>query len=330
MSYFALAALELALLGLLSGIAGTLIVLRRRSFFAVALSHATFPGGVVFAVAGWNLLIGQALFAVVLVLMMTALARVPGQGRQVASGIVLAFGFALGTLLASLNPGLGVPVEALLVGSPLAVTATDIAVTAAVVLATLGIAAASGRRILFHTFDPVGFRASGFRAWPVELAVTGIITAAVIVAMPAVGAILGVAVLIGPAAAARALAPRTEWIPPIAAALGVGGGLFGLWISREFAVAAGGAIGLTMAGLFIAALAARPLLGKLGRRIHRGRRPAARYRDGGDTGNRRGAHSNTVNAVNAVNVSDVSDASKAANAVRIAETSEAVNTGGGA
>ena len=75
MNYLALAALELVLLGLLSGIAGTLIVLRRRSFFAVALSHATFPGGVVFAVLGYNLLLGQALFALVLVLLMTLLSR---------------------------------------------------------------------------------------------------------------------------------------------------------------------------------------------------------------------------------------------------------------
>ena len=87
MSYFSLAALEITLLGLLSGIAGTLIVVRRRSFFAVALSHATFPGGVIFAVLGYNLLLGQALFALLLVLLMTALSRVPGQGRQVASGV---------------------------------------------------------------------------------------------------------------------------------------------------------------------------------------------------------------------------------------------------
>lgn len=254
MSYFALAALELTLLGLLSGIAGTLIVLRRRSFFAVALSHATFPGGVIFALAGWNLLLGQALFAVVLVLAMTLLSRVPGQGRQVASGIVLAFGFALGTLLSSLNQGLGIPVDALLVGSPLAVTASDIVVTAVVLVVAFAVTVVYSRRILFHSFDPVGFRAAGFTAWPIELVVTGVITAAVVVAMPAVGAILGVAVLIGPAAAARVLAPRIEWVPPIAAVLGVTGGLVGLWISREFAVAAGGAIGLTMAVLFVVAL----------------------------------------------------------------------------
>ena len=254
MSYFALAALEITLLGLLSGIAGSLIVVRRRSFFAVALSHATFPGGVIFAVLGYNLLLGQALFALLLVLLMTALSRVPGQGRQVASGVVLALGFALGTLLTSLNPGLGVPVEALLVGSPLSVSAADIVVTAAVLALSLLVVALFARRILFHTFDPAGFAAAGFRAWPVELAVVGLIAAAVVVAMPAVGAILGVAILIAPAAAARLLAPRIAWVPPLAALLGVVSGLAGLWASRQFDLAAGGSIGLATTLVFMAAL----------------------------------------------------------------------------
>ena len=262
MSYFSLAALEITLLGLLSGIAGTLIVVRRRSFFAVALSHATFPGGVIFAVLGYNLLLGQALFALLLVLLMTALSRVPGQGRQVASGVVLALGFALGTLLTSLNPGLGVPVEALLVGSPLSVSAADIVVTAAVLALSLLVVALFARRILFHTFDPAGFAAAGFRAWPVELAVVGLIAAAVVVAMPAVGAILGVAILIAPAAAARLLAPRIEWVPPLAALLGVVSGLAGLWASRQFDLAAGGSIGLATTLVLMAA--------QLWRRVSRG------------------------------------------------------------
>ena len=257
MNYFAAAALELALLGLLSGVAGTLIVLRRRSFFAVALSHATFPGGVIFAIAGYHVLVGQALFAGLLVLVMTLLAQVPSQGRQVASGVVLSFGFALGALLSSLNAGLGVPVDALLVGSPLSVTLGDIAATAAVLVLSLVVVALMGRRILFHTFDPVGFATAGFRSWPVELAVTGVIAASVVVAMPAVGAILGVAVLIGPAAAAQLLAPRVHWIAPIAAVLGVVGGLAGLWASRAFDIAAGGAVGLAMSLLYVLAFAAR-------------------------------------------------------------------------
>lgn len=257
MSYLALAALELVLLGLLAGVAGTLIVLRSRSFFAVALSHATFPGGVVFAILGWNLLVGQALFAALLVLLMGAVARVPGrvQGGQISSGIVLALGFALGTLLASANPGLGVPVEALLVGSPLGVAPSDVAVTAAVLAVSLVVTLLFARRIVFHTFDPLGFVAAGFRVAPVEFVVSGVIAASVVAAMPAVGAILGVAILIAPAAAARELAPSIGWIPPLAAILGVLSGLLGLWASREFSIAAGGAIGLSATLVYVLALA---------------------------------------------------------------------------
>ena len=260
MSYFTLAALELVLLGLLAGVAGTLIVFRGRSFFAVALSHATFPGGVIFALAGWNLLVGQAVFAALLVLLMGWLSRLPGQGGQVSSGIVLALGFALGALLSSANPGLGVPVDALLVGSPLGVTVTDVTATAIVLVASLAVVLVFGRRILFHTFDPAGFTAAGFRSGPVEIVVVGTIAASVVVAMPAVGAILGVAILIAPAAAARILAPTIAWVPPIAAVLGVASGLAGLWASREFNIAAGGAIGLAATAVYVLALAVSPLL----------------------------------------------------------------------
>lgn len=255
MSYFTLAAIELSLLGLLAGVAGTLIVLRRRSFFAVALSHATFPGGVVFALAGWNLLIGQALFAAVLVAIMGLLAKVPGQGSQVSSGVVLAFGFALGTLLTGLNPGLGVPVEALLVGSPLGVAPSDVIATGTVLVLSLVVVWLFRRRILFQTFDPAGYTAAGFSNASVELVVTSVIAASVVVAMPAVGAILGVAILIAPAAAARIIAPTITWVAPIAAGLGVATGLVGLWVSRAFDLAAGGAVGLVATAVYVAALA---------------------------------------------------------------------------
>lgn len=268
MNYFALAALELALLGALAGIAGTLIVLRGRSFFAVALSHATFPGGVIFALLGWNLLVGQALFAALLVVLMGVISRVPGrvQGGQISSGIVLALGFALGTLLASASPGLGVPVEALLVGSPLGVSPSDVAVTAIVLVVSLAVTLLMARRIVFHSFDPVGFAAAGFRAAPVELAVSGVIAASVVAAMPAVGAILGVAILIAPAAAARELAPSIGWIPPLAAILGVASGLAGLWASREFDIAAGGSVGLAATLVYMLALGLSALRRRTGMR----------------------------------------------------------------
>ncbi|TFD47801.1 hypothetical protein E3T55_14705 [Cryobacterium frigoriphilum] len=44
MGYFAQALLAAVTIGALSGLVGTLVVLRRRTFFAQALTHATFPG----------------------------------------------------------------------------------------------------------------------------------------------------------------------------------------------------------------------------------------------------------------------------------------------
>lgn len=251
MNYFEVALLELTLLGLVSGVAGSLAVLRERSFFAVALSHASFPGGVIFAVLGLNLLLGQALFAALLVLLLVFLSRISRQGRQVASGIVLTFGFALGSLLSNLNRGLNVPVDELLVGSPFSVKFSDVFATLFVLVVGLVLLLVFWRRIIFHTFDPAGFVAAGFAVWPLELVVSGVVAGAIVVAMPAAGAILGVAVIVGPAACARLLVRNVLWLGPVAALIGVVCGVLGLFLSLWFGLAAGGAVGLVIAVVFV-------------------------------------------------------------------------------
>lgn len=257
MSPTLLPVLEVIILGLLSGIVGTLAVWRRRAFTTIALSHATFPGGVIAALAGASVLLGSALFAVFLVLLLTGLGRIRQQGQQVAAGVVLTFGFALGALLQSMNKSLVVPVDALLVGSLLSVSLADV-VAAAVVLGVAGlIFLLTGRQLLFSTFDADGFRAAGFRPWITDLLVLGTLAATVVVTMPAVGAILGVALIIGPAVTARMLVRNTFWMIPVAALVGVSAGLLGLLASAAFSIAAGGAVGLAVAILFLAALIAR-------------------------------------------------------------------------
>lgn len=257
MSYLVTAGLELALLSVLSGVVGTWIVLRKRAFFAVALSHATFPGGVIAAMLGANVLIGQAAAAVLLVPLMGVISRAKHQGGQVASGLVLALGFALGALLSSLQAGMRVPVEALLVGQIFGTQPSDLMVTAAALVVCLALVLANWRSLVFDTFDPVGFRAAGYSPARPEMLVAFVIAVTVVVSMPAVGAILSVAVVVGPAATARLLAPSVGWIAPIAIGIGCLASALGLWASRAFGVAAGGSIGLAIAALFLLALAAQ-------------------------------------------------------------------------
>lgn len=259
MNIVTLAMLEILVLGLLSGIVGTLAVWRKRAFYTVALSHATFPGGVLAAMAGVSVLIGSALFAVLLVAIMTGLGRIKQQGQQVAAGIVLTFGFALGALLQSMNRDLSIPVDALLIGSLLSVSATDVLAATGVFIAAVVLFVLSGRELLFSTFDPDGFRSAGFKPWLTDLSVLAIIAATVVVTMPAVGAILGVAMIIGPAVTARVLVRNVFWMIPVAALVGVLAGAMGLFASALFSVAAGGAVGLSVAVLFFCALFIRAI-----------------------------------------------------------------------
>ena len=77
--------------------------------------------------------------------------------------------------------------------------------------------------------------------------------------MPAVGAILAIALIAAPAAAARLLARTTTQIFLAAPVLGAVAGISGVLLSRGLDIAAGPAIALTAAAFFLAALGVRSL-----------------------------------------------------------------------
>ncbi|TFC58154.1 MULTISPECIES: metal ABC transporter permease [unclassified Cryobacterium] len=264
MGYFEKALLAAAVIGALSGLVGTLVLLRRRTFFAQALTHATFPGAVAAALLGVSIPLGAAVASAVIVAVMTLLGRVRRQGSQVASGIMLTAGFALGVLLQALNPSLPVHVESYLVGSILTVTDGDVLLAASVLTAAVLAAILFGKEILFSTFDRTGFRAAGYREWPIELLTLVLIAATVVTAMPAVGAILAIALIAAPAAAARLLMRTAPGIVLLAPLIGAGSGVVGVLLSRILDVAAGPAIALTAAACFLLALGARSLRARVG------------------------------------------------------------------
>ncbi len=248
--FYQLALTEAILLGLLSAITGTVVVLRRRAFFTVALTHAAFPGGVIAALLGINVVLGAGVFSIVLVIALALLSRVPRQGKQVATGVVLTGGFALGMVLQSLLPAQANSVDTFLVGSILTVSRTDVIATAAVLAAAIVVVAGWGKQLVFSSFDPSGYRAAGFAAFGIDLLALGLIAGTVAVAMPAVGSILAVAIIVGPAATARLLTGRIALLMPLAAVIGVMSAVGGLEISRHWNVAAGGAITLLAAAIF--------------------------------------------------------------------------------
>jgi ABC-type Mn2+/Zn2+ transport system permease subunit len=276
------AILEAVLLGTIGGLISVQITLRRLPFFTLAMTHATFPGIVLAAIVGVDLYAGGGLFGVMIVLGVLGLSRRPEQGTSTAIGIMLSAGFALGVVLLSARDGFSKDLTAYTVGQILTVGNGDLLAVTVVGIIVAAFLAVAGRQLTFRAFDPGGYAAAGYRPTAIDMALLLTVEAVIVVAVPAVGAILAVAVLVAPAAIARLWTDRITATTAIAVAAGAGSGLTGVLISTRFDLAAGGTITVVTGALFALSLATTATWNVIAtrrrnRRLARRRRPRRRH-----------------------------------------------------
>jgi ABC-type Mn2+/Zn2+ transport system permease subunit len=260
------ALLEIALIGLAGGAVGCWVVLYELSYAAESLAHSIFPGLVLAAVAGVPLLLGATPAILVAALAIALAARAPGTSREVGVAVVVTTMFGLGVLLA-LSPDSPPGIETLLFGDILGPGDADLiaaAVLAALVPAALWLL---HHRLLAAGFDPGSARALGISPGAIEVALLVLLAATTVVAVQGLGNLLVVAVLVGPAAAARQLTRRIVPMLCLSAAIAVLAGVAGLYVSYYAGTAGGASIALAIVAAYLLALAAGRLLV---------RRPAAR------------------------------------------------------
>jgi ABC-type Mn2+/Zn2+ transport system permease subunit len=246
--------LELALVGVLTGMLGCWIVFYELSYSAESLAHALFPGLVGAALLGLPLLLGAAAGLGAGALAIGLAATIPGIGRDTAVAIAVTTLLGLGVLL-SLAPSSPPGIQNLLFGDPLAVTSGDLAVTAALCLLGVTALAVLHRALLAVGFDRSHARSFGVRPLPFELALLGLIAVAILVAVQALGNLLVVAILVAPAVTARLLTQRLRTMMAAAAAIAIGGSLGGLYVSYYGGLAAGASIALVLVGAYVVAFA---------------------------------------------------------------------------
>jgi ABC-type Mn2+/Zn2+ transport system permease subunit len=261
---------EAVLVGALAGLIGVQVVLRRLSFFTLALSHATFPGVVAASIIGVDIYLGGALAGVVVAVGVAALSRSRGQNASAATGVVLSAGFALGVGLVATQNGFSRDLSSFLVGSILTVGPSDLVATAAVLVIVVLALTLLSRPLLLTGFDATGARAAGFRVGALDLALLLLIELVIVAVVPAVGTILALALIVGPAAAARLWSGRVGVVTALAVVFGVASGVIGLLLSSAYDVAAGAAITLVATGILIVSI----VLTRWGPTV-RGRLPAA-------------------------------------------------------
>jgi len=110
-------------------------------------------------------------------------------------------------------------------------------------------------QLLLDSLDPALGRVSGVPTRFVDYLFVMLLTAAIVVSLKVIGALLVEAMVVVPAAAARNLARTTRgylvWSVVLALVAGVGG----LFISSRLLVPSGGAVVLAMSALFFVTLA---------------------------------------------------------------------------
>jgi len=239
---------------------GVQVVLRRLAFFTMAMTHATFPGVVLAELLGISLYLGGAVVGLLAALAVVALSRRRGHDPSAATAVALAFGFALGVALQSAQNGFTKDLSAYLVGSILTVSTVDLVVAGSVLVVVALVLGLAHRPLWFAAFDPVGARAAGYPVGALDLLVLVLIEAVVITALPAVGTILALSLVVAPAAAARLWTDRLAPMTALAVVIGLASALGGLWLSSAFDVATGGAICLLAAFAFVVSLVATRLV----------------------------------------------------------------------
>jgi len=260
------ALLEVGLLAVAAGPLGCWVVLYGLSYSAESTSHALLPGLVIAALAGFPLVLGAALGAAVAAPAIAYAARAPGLGGDTAVAVVVTTLVGAGALLA-LSPDAPAAVQDLLFGDVLALSGGDLALAAALSATVLGVLRLAHGRLLIVGFDRSNARAFGSDPVVVDVVLLLAVGAFTVVAVQALGSLLVLAMLVGPAATAALVSRRLVPMMALATLLALLGGGAGIYLSYYADTAGGASIAAAITATYVCvalagrlrAIAPRPL-----------------------------------------------------------------------
>ncbi len=243
-------------LGLAAGVAGTFLLLRKRSLTADALAHATLPGValgfIVMVLAGGSgksmpgLLVGAFVFGLLGMGWLMAIRRTTRLKDDAALGIVLSVTFGLGMALvkiAETTPGgSAAGLDRFIVGRAASMLEAEaIWLPVAAVVVTL-VALLLFKELKLLCFDGAYGATQGWPTGLLDALLMGLVLAVTVIGLQSVGMLLVVALLIVPAAAARFWTQRLGVMVVVAGVIGMVSGYLGAIASALFANAPTGPI----------------------------------------------------------------------------------------
>ncbi|WP_050792797.1 metal ABC transporter permease [Gordonia neofelifaecis] len=192
--------LAIALLGLIGGLLGPMIVARQMSFAVHGASELSFTGAAAALLAGVGVNIGGVIGAVIAAAVFGLLGR-RARERDSVIGAVMAFGLGLGVLFLSLYGRVGTGF-ALLTGQVVSVGRDGLIAVSITAVVVIVVYAIIYRPLLFASLDPRVAAASGVPVRLLSVVFAILVGLAAAQGVQIIGALLVMSLLITPAAAA--------------------------------------------------------------------------------------------------------------------------------
>ncbi|MDA8795925.1 metal ABC transporter permease [Aquiluna sp.] len=220
-----------ALLALIGGLVGVFVMNRELSFAVHGISELSFAGAAVFLLVGLDVVLGSvfgSLTAAAIIAFLGDRAR----DRNSIVAVLMPFGLGIGILALALYPGRAANKFGLLTGQIVAVDDPELgamAVISAIVLVSLAL---MWRPLTFASLDGEVAAARGVKTTLLGIVFVMLLGLAVAAAVQIVGALLVLALLVTPAAAALRLSSSQLWVPVLSVSFAlvamVGGTLLAL------------------------------------------------------------------------------------------------------
>jgi len=209
-----------AILGLVGGLVGVFVMQRDLAFAVHGISELSFAGAAAALLVGLDVVAGSivgSLLAAALIGWLGARAR----ERNSTIGVLMPFGLGLGILFLSLYSGRSANRFSLLTGQIVSVQSVQLGWLAGISAVVLVGLLLIWRPLRFDSLDPQAAAARGAPTRAVSLAFMLLLGLIVAVAVHIIGALLVMALLVTPAAAAMRVAHGPVAVPVLAAGFGL-------------------------------------------------------------------------------------------------------------
>jgi manganese/iron transport system permease protein len=252
------------LIGILCPVVGSYLIVQWMALFGDVIAHCVLPGLSISFFLGIDILIGAFGAGILGAFLIAGIRSQSRVKADAAMALTFSSFFALGvTLITVLKNKLDL--DSFLFGDILGVTGVDIQRTLIISLIILLVIRLTYKEMLFYTFDKTGAQAIGLPINLIYFAFMSEITLTIIVSMKAVGVILVISMLVGPALSAYLLVKELHHMMMLGAVIGVFSSITGIYLSYYHNLPSGPAIVLVSSTLFILSLLLSPTQGILTR-----------------------------------------------------------------